>query len=223
MSVSTVNLDNGVPEDPQISVLMAAYNSERFLEPAVRSVLGQTFTDFEYVIVDDGSTDRTGAMLDAFAAEDPRVKVLHRPNSGIPKSVNAGLAVCRAPFIARFDADDVMLPHRLARQLRFMQEHPQVVAAGSAVEMIDEKDRFIHRLEPPCDDAGVQDKLEHGHCSICQPACILRAEAVRQLGGYDEYFAMAQDRDLFLRLGEVGRLANMPDVLTRYRRYRGWA
>src|SRR6478609_1964644 len=108
---------------PVVSVLMPVYNAQRYLTAAVESIRGQTFRDFEFIIVDDGSTDRSGEILRKFAAEDPRIKLISRPNTGYVVALNEALSCARGEFVARMDADDISLPARFERQVAHLREH----------------------------------------------------------------------------------------------------
>jgi glycosyltransferase involved in cell wall biosynthesis len=206
---------------PRVSVILAAYNAERFLAAAIESVLAQTFGDFELVVIDDGSTDSTRPIASAFAARDDRVRVISRPNTGQVVAAIDGIAASSAPLIARMDADDVCLPHRLERQVAFMDAHPEVVLLGGAYELIDEDDRLLRTMTQPTDDASLQRRCLEGTTPICQPLAMFRRDAYDRAGGYDRAFDAAEDLELWLRLGEVGRLACLPDVLLRYRQHAG--
>ncbi len=208
---------------PRVSVFVTVYNRADLLPDTVRSVLGQTMRDFELVLVDDGSTDGSTDLCRQFAAQDDRVRVVEQENGGIAKAANAGVAACRAALIARLDSDDLMLPTRLQEQADFMDAHPDVVCVGSAVEMIDQRGRFLTVEQRPIDDATIQDHLLRGHCAIANPSCMIRAAALRQAGPYDQSYSPAEDFEMFLRLGEVGELANLSEPLTRYRLHHGSA
>lgn len=201
---------------PTISVLMPAYNAQQYLAQTVESVLAQTFRGFEFIIVDDGSTDRTPQMLAEYAARDERVRVLTISNCGISKACNAGLATCRGEFIARIDADDVTKPNRLEVQLKYMREH-DLVACGSWHDLIDERGRFLKVLKVPVDDADIQREALKGHGSICNPTSMVRHQSLLEIGGYNEELPVAEDLDCWLRLGEIGKLGNIPESLTQYR------
>lgn len=206
---------------PAVSVILCAYNAERFLRPAVQSVLAQTFDDFEFIAVDDGSKDGTGKILDAFAARDSRVKVIHQQNTGQVKAAVNGIAASAGPLIARMDADDICRPDRLAKQVAFMNDHPEVALLGGAYELIDEKSRLLVRMGQPTDDKTLQDICLTGRCPICQPLAMFRRDAYEKAGGYRVDFNPAEDLELWLRLGEVGRMACLPDVLLQYRQHAG--
>lgn len=202
---------------PLVSVLMAVYNSERYVAQAVESILNQTFQDFELIIVDDGSGDRSLAVLQRYAVNDRRICLISRENQGIPRTRNQLLEQASGEFIAVMDSDDVALPNRLAHQVHFLQQHPQVVCVGSAYDVIDAKGRFLTQLPVPLNDDEIQQQALAGHASIFQPCAMMRRAAVLQIGGYDETMPQAEDLDLWLRLGEMGELANLPEALVQYR------
>ncbi len=207
-------------EPPVVSVLMTAYNTQRYLRAALDSVLNQTMRDFELVVVDDGSTDRTPEILDQYAAADRRVRVVHRENGGISAAANTGLEACRGAYVARLDSDDIAKPDRLKAQLAYLTEHG-LIACGTWHDLIDERSRFLKTLRPPTDDATVQDLLLKGHGAICNPTSMFLKQPFIDLGGYALELASAEDLDCWLRLGEVGKLGNVPQSLGRYRLHHG--
>ena len=202
---------------PRVSLLMAVYNGKDFLPETIDAVLGQTFRDFEFVIIDDGSTDGAADVLREYAARDDRIKLTIRPNKGLTKSLNEGLGLCAAPLVARVDGDDICRPDRLQKQVAFMDLHPEVVLLGGAYELIDEHGRLLTTLNPPTDNAALQQQCLDGTTPICHPLAMFRREAAMKVGGYDESYIVAQDLDLWLRLGEVGELACLPDIVLQYR------
>ncbi len=200
---------------------MPVYNAEEYLAEAVRSILEQTFAEFEFIAVDDGSTDRSLEILHGFAAADPRLRIVTRPHAGIVGALNDGLAAAGGSLIARMDADDVSLPHRLSRQVDFMRAHPECVASGSAMEVMDPHGAPICRF--PCATSHEEmDSIPFSRrqSGIFHPTAMMRTEAVRQVGGYRKQFEWVEDFDLWLRLAERGRLANLNEVLVRYRVHR---
>ena len=202
---------------PLVSVLMAVYNSERYLSQAVESILNQTLREFELIILDDGSTDRSLAILQQYAAQDTRIRLHSRENRGIPQTRNELLDLAKAELIAIMDSDDVALPERLAQQVAFLQQQQQVVCLGSAFDLIDAQNRRITTLPVPLENAEIQRQILAGHAAIFQPCALMRRSAVRQVGGYNPAMTQAEDLDLWLRLGEVGQLANLPEALVKYR------
>ncbi len=198
---------------PTVSVLMPAYNVAAYLHEAVASILSQTWGDFELVVVDDGSTDGTREMLRAAAATDARIRLIEMPtNGGIVAALNEGLAACRGRYIARMDADDVALPHRLASQVAAMRAADDVVALGAALEYIDEQGRPL----------GVTRRCELDRplsvCPLLHPTVMLRASTLlEQRLAYRPDFRMAEDYCLWLELRRCGRLAATDEVLLKYR------
>jgi glycosyltransferase involved in cell wall biosynthesis len=206
---------------PSISVVMAVYNGERYLAAAVESVLAQTYRDFEFLIVDDGSTDRSGAMLRDYAARAPRVRLIARPNKGLTKSLNEAIGLAQGEFVARMDADDVSMPERFEQQVRYLREHPDCVCVGSRVALIDPYGAVVqpvtdHKLTHDEIDAEL---LQGIGWAIVHPAAMIRRDALQRVDGYHEEFRTSQDLDLFLRLAEIGRLANLPEPLVQYRQH----
>ncbi|BAM05328.1 putative glycosyltransferase [Phycisphaera mikurensis NBRC 102666] len=202
---------------PDVSVLMPVHNGEAFLAEVLASVLGQRGCRFELVAIDDASSDGTTAMLRAAAEADPRVRVLRFDrNVDICHGLNAGMSVARSPWIARCDADDVMLPGRLASQLAFAGS-TGAVAMGAFVELIDRRGRRLRDLEVPLTHEEIEGGLLRGVCTLQHTAMLFHRETAMRLGGYDPAFASAEDLHLWLRMAEVGRLANQPEVLQRYR------
>jgi glycosyltransferase involved in cell wall biosynthesis len=200
---------------------MSVFNAGRYLREAVESVLVQSFGDFEFIIIDDGSTDGSPELLRTYAACDSRIRLTARENKGLTVTLNEALARARGEFLARMDCDDVSLPARFERQLSYLRADASIACAGGHFELIDEKGRLLTRLRPPSDDAPIQKLLLAGHTAICHPAAMMRREAVMRVGGYDTYFKTTQDLDLWLRLGEIGKLANVPEVLLKFRQHGG--
>ncbi len=196
---------------PTVSVVIAAYNAVDYIEEAVASVLGQTFRDIEVVAVDDGSTDGTPAKLAELAAGDCRLKVIaRRENRGLIESLNEGVAASRAALIARMDADDVCLPDRLTRQVAYLTEHSDVVLLGGQVQDIDPHGVPLHEDDVSTDHEAIDAELMQGRGgSVRHPAAVIRRESFDQVGGYSGDYPHAEDLALFLRLAEIGRVANL--------------
>ena len=203
-----------------VSVLMPVYNGERFLAEAIESILGQTFTDFEFVIVDDGSTDASPAILADYASRDPRIRVITQANAGIVAALNRGLAECRAPLVARMDADDISLPARLERQVDFLKSHPEILVVGCAAQLISEEKIpgpvMRHPSSPKEIDAGLQTETMLAH-----PSVLMRREPILKIGGYRELLRHSEDYDLWTRLAGNCQIANLPECLLHYRIHGG--
>lgn len=208
--------------NPQVSVLMSVYNSARYLRESVESILNQTFTDFEFLITDDGSEDTSIAILQEYASHDPRIRLISHENWGLTRTLNQMLKVAKGELIARMDADDIAFPDRLERQVKFLQAHPEVVCLGGSHELIDEKGRTLIYSPVPAGNEEIQKLLLGGTSTICHPCAMMRREAMLQVGGYDETLKTSQDLDLFLKLGEIGELANINNAfLLKFRMHKG--
>lgn len=201
--------------EPTVTVLMAVRNGFPYLSDSIDSILSQDFADFEFIIVDDGSTDSTPAILTDKAAADPRVRVRRNDvNLGLPASLNVGLRYARGKYVARMDSDDIALPFRLSRQIEYLEMHPKVFLVGSQTENIDEAGARICINRCPSDPDMVCRQLSEGNC-IPHPTIVFRRE---EGVAYREKFLYAQDYDFYLRLLAAGRrMANHPEVLLKYR------
>jgi len=205
---------------PTVSVLLPVYNGARYLRPAVESILAQTFADFELIAVDDGSTDRSLAMLREYARRDPRVHVISRPNTGIAGALNDALAAARGEFLARMDADDISHPERFARQLDHLRGHPDCVLLGSRVMLIDPYASPLYETDHALTHEHIEAELfEAVGWAVVHPSAMMRADPVRQVGGYRSEYVPIEDLDLFLKLTEIGRAANLPEALLQYRQH----
>ncbi|MFA7604690.1 MAG: glycosyltransferase [Novosphingobium sp.] len=208
---------------PAITVAMSVYNGEPYLAEAVESVLAQTFTDFEFLILDDGSSDGSRETVARLAGRDSRIRPIVRENRGLIASLNQLLAEARAPLIARMDADDACLPQRFERQVAFLGEHPDHGVVGSWSQDIDEQGRPLRcdGVDPPVSHEAMLASIESGGSMLCHPAVMFRTEVVRAAGGYRPAFRHCEDLDLWLRLATRTRIANIPERLLRYRRSDG--
>lgn len=206
-------------ESPHISVIMAVYNTEPYLEKTIRSVLAQTYEDFEFLIHDDGSSDGSREILYRMAKQDPRLDVSSGENVGAAVARNVLIARARGNLLAIMDADDICAPTRFAEQVAWLDAHPDTVALGTWAIKIDADGRPISRLKPPLDHARIDANNMSGRTSLVHPSVMLRRTAVERVGGYDRRFRYAQDKELWLRLAETGGLANLPSYLLWYREH----
>lgn len=202
---------------PQVDVLIPVYNAEATLAESLESIRRQTLQAMRIVLVDDGSTDGSGAIIDEFARLDPRIHVIRQANGGIVEALNAGLAACSAPYLARFDSDDISYPDRLERQLAYLEAHPGCVAVGCAVEHIDADARRVHGIPLPLDPSLANPAWAPAlEPYIIHPFLMVRRTAIDAVGGY-RHVANSEDSDLYWRLAEHGVLANLDRVLGQYR------
>ena len=203
---------------PALTVAMSVYNNAPFLAPAIESILGQSFTNFEFLIVNDGSSDESGAIIDGYAARDPRVRPIHQKNAGLVVSLNRLIEEARAPLIARMDGDDISLSERFARQIAFLDANPDHGVVGTWTVNIDEQGNLAPSvgLDHPTDHEGFLDAL-NGKPLLCHPSAMMRTELVRAAGGYRGQYAHCEDYDLWLRLSEMTKLCSLPERLLQYR------
>ncbi len=207
----------GEGSPPAVSVLMPVFDAERYVSEAVESILNQTFSDFEFIIINDGSTDKSLRILERYAARDERIRLISRANKGLIASLNEGIALAKAPLVARMDADDIALPDRLSRQVSFLDEHPEIVCLGGDHWFMDSKGRLLTLAHPATGNEEIQSLLLVGHNHLCHPTVVMRREAVERAGGYDPDTVCVEDYDLWLRLGEIGSLANLDSPVLHYR------
>ena len=217
MSDSAAETPTGAP--PTVSVLMPVYNGERYLRAAVDSILAQSFADFEFLIVDDGSTDGTRAILDGIG--DPRLKVIaNARNLGVTETLNAGLEAVRGRYVARIDADDVARPERLAEQVAFMEANPDVVLLGSGYVSVDDDGNEVERVARPMADAEFR-WTALLHSPVIHPSVMFRASLTGERGLRYDGHADAEDYDMWLRMLEVGAGARLGRPLVTWRRHAG--
>ena len=204
-----------------IDVLIPAFNAAQTIEEAVRSIQAQTVRDIQIIIVDDGSSDGTGALLAELARHDPRILVVTTPNGGIVSALNVAIAHSTAPFIARHDADDNAFPERFARQIEYLNDHPDCVAVAANVWHIDAQG---NRTGTRSLNAGDVDfnatRTPSREPYLIHPLLMIRREALIAAGGY-RYILHSEDTDLYWRLLPFGRLHNLPDLLADYRIHPG--
>ena len=204
---------------PTVSVLMPVCNGQKYIKKAVNSILTQSFSDFEFIIINDGSTDATGAILDTYT--DQRiVRITYSKNRGLVKALNDGLQIAKGKYIARMDADDISLPRRLEIQTNYMSINPNCIAVGSYTKYIDpegwpikiHKTKLLHH-EIVCElMSGKGNAIVHG-------VAMIRKKGIEDIGNYKDKYEFSEDLDLFLRLSEIGNLANLPKVLLKNRRH----
>lgn len=202
-----------------ITVLMSVYNDESYVSEAIESILCQTLNDFEFLIVIDGSTDRSPEIIRSY--DDPRICLIDNPeNMGLTKSLNRGLALAKGELIARFDSNDVACRDRLERQVEFMDANPEVALVGTQAEKIDVHGHQLPHLDldtKPTTPLGIEWYLMFGTPFVHSSVMFRKSVVWEELGGYNEDFKVAQDAELFSRIGSRYRVANLHEVLTYYR------
>jgi glycosyltransferase involved in cell wall biosynthesis len=204
-------------EAPLISICMPVYNAEPYVAEAVESILGQTLGDFEFLIIDDGSTDGSLRILKRHVARDPRIRLTSRPNKGLVPTLNELVDGARGEFLARMDADDIAMPERFAKQVQYLRDHPDCAVVGCRVWEIDAEGDPVTEW-PTLSD---HDDIDAFHFRLTGPALLhpsimMRRDAVLAIGRYRP-FAVSEEIDLYLRLAERWRLGRVPDYLLKYR------
>jgi len=194
---------------------MSVFNGEKYLREAIESILSQTFTDFEFLIIDDGSTDMSLKIIRSFS--DLRIRlVVNNGNIGLTKSLNKGIMLAHCEYIARMDADDISLPLRLEKQVRYLNNNPEVVLLGSSAEIINDRDQYVRTFiaisEPKFKDLLKVNQFIHG-------SIIFRKKIILDLGGYDELFKNGQDYALLLKVIKHYRIQNTCEVLYKLRKH----
>ncbi len=215
-------VSNGMPvsnvdASPLVTVLMPVCDGERFLREAIESILCQTFSDFEFLIIDDASTDSSRAIINGY--DDPRIRLLVNDcNIGVTRTLNRGIQEARGRYLARMDADDISVPERLEQQLKRFEAHPECAVVTSFASIIDDDSTTIGHMisdfSPPELDRMLQlrNRLVHG-------AVMMRCDIVRRLGAYDESMRRSQDYDLWLRISDEYPIHTVPELLYAWRQH----
>ena len=217
--VSTVRAEayDDAKTDPGVVVLMPVFNGTRYLDAAISSILRQTYADFEFLIVDDGSEDDTLEMLHAWQKKDRRIRILSDRHQGLSAALNWGLSEARGDIIARMDADDISAPNRLEKQVEFLRNNPEITAVGSYIRFMG-KDGTPGRVgKYPATHSAAVAQLNTGCVPMAHPAVAMRRRAVLSVGGYRSLFDGAEDFDLWLRLTQNHQIANLSEPLLDYR------
>lgn len=206
-----------VPHKPLVSVIMPVKNAAEFVAQALESIQAQTLTDWELIVVNDGSSDETGNILKTFAREDKRIRVLtNKQSQGIGASLNKALGYAKGDYIARMDGDDIALPKRLALQVAFLRKHPKVVAVGGQAQMIDGQGSVFAQKRFPTDPKLLREMIMWV-VPMQHPIVMVRAHVYKQCL-YDEQLKTAEDVDWMMKLLRHGEFGNVPQVVYQYRK-----
>lgn len=200
---------------PNVSVVMPVYNGEKYLRESMDSILDQSYTDFEFIIIDDCSTDESFDIIRSY--KDTRIRLIrNEENLRLPASLNKGIRLAKGKYIARMDADDISLPNRFFKQVNYMESHPEVAALGASFQAIDCEGCNLYKHH-----ALVDDDLERYYLipsPLAHPTVMMRRETIVSNNlFYDVKYSSAQDYDLWLRIRKQFKIANLPDVLLKYR------
>ena len=203
---------------PLVSVLMPVFNSENYLNETIDSILGQSFQDFELIVINDGSTDNSKIILEKYALKDVRIRVFDQENTGIIGALNKGLQLARGKYIARMDSDDVSLPNRLSRQVEYMETHPQVGACGTWIRYHGDKEG---EWQTPTDDQTIRCRLLF-ESVLAHPTVIMNRDIlIKHNLCYRYDYQHAEDYDLWVNIAQHADLANIPEIHLLYRIHPG--
>jgi len=203
---------------PRVSVLMPVFNTARYLSDALNSICAQTFTDFEFIVIDDGSNDGSTQILELFAARERRTRFMARGNRGLIATRNELLNAGRGELVAWMDSDDISSPQRLARQVDAFDKDPDLVCLGAAAQCIDPEGNFLNVERYPSLHQQILIEQQQGGAMRFPTTMMRRAMALRA-GGFREPFKIGEDFDLLLRLSEIGKMANLQETLYLYRQH----
>jgi glycosyltransferase involved in cell wall biosynthesis len=200
---------------PEISALMCVYNGARWIRDSINSVLSQTMNDFEFIIINDGSTDNTASVLRSY--NDKRLVIINKKHMGLTESLNTGLSIANGKFIARIDADDICMPNRFFEQYKFLLENPDVGLVGSNAILIDENGKDIGYGVYPVSYEKIVERLRVFRPVFPHSSIFFRKELILSQGGYNSYYTRSQDFDLYLRLSDKCVLAGSNNFLVKLR------
>lgn len=202
---------------PRISVLMTVYNCQKYLKTSIDSILDQSFRDFEFIIVDDGSTDGSKKIIEDYKQKDTRIVALrNKHNIRTSRALNKGLSVAKGKYVVRMDADDWSYPDRFQKQYSYMQKHPKVGVSGGAIEICDEKLKVINKRKYPLSDKAAR-KTIFRYSPFAHPATIWNAKIMKKVGGYNENIPLSQDYELYFRMGRLAKFGNLNSLILKLR------
>ncbi len=204
---------------PKVSVIMSCYNSSRWLNDAIESVLCQSFKDFEFIVIDDGSEDDTWKIIQSYKKQDNRIVSISKTNTGLTDSLNLGLLNARGKWIARLDADDLCEPMRLEKQVEYLRCHPDVVLLGSGFIEINEQGREIKEHKYPVNYNKLTNHLERLRRFFPHSSALFNRDIVKDAGNYNLLFKKSQDHDLWLRIAEHRKIACLEGCYVKIRRH----
>ncbi len=200
-----------------VSVVMPVYNAERFLRQAIESILNQTFTDFEFIIVNDGSTDVSPLIIEEYKKQDSRIIVHNLPqNMGIVSAMNSGCKLAHGKYIAVMHSDDISMPDRLEKQVVFLNGNSDISVVGANIQTVDESGEYLEQSRMPLLPVHLKWELLFGS-ALAHPTVMMRVSDIAPIGFYKFERFPAEDYDLWTRLAKVVQLANLPDILLHYR------
>ena len=199
--------------NPKISVVMAAYNAEKYLHESIESILNQTFTDFEFIIINDGSIDKSLEIIESY--NDKRIILINQKNSGVAKARNVGIEKSQCKYIAILDADDIAKPSRLKKQYEFLNNNLDYIVVGSNAEIINCEGNFIYETNLPTSEKTMRKFLPN--LPTLLPSIMFRKSTFYKAGQYPGYMLAGEDTVLFNKMAKFGKIANIKEPLIQYR------
>ena len=206
---------NNISIPPQVSVVMSVYNGDKYLVEAIDSILNQTFNNFEFIIINDGSTDKSLEIIQSY--HDKRIVIINQENSGLAIALNNCIAIAKSNYIARMDADDISMPERIELQFNYLKKNLQCVAVGSNAEIIDKDGNFIYYSNQCLNWDKIREKILPKITPFFHSSTMYRKDSFYKIGGYPVYVPFGQDSVFFRKMGRIGELRNLKDVLIKYR------
>lgn len=207
--------------NPKISIITTTRNRADFITEAIESARGQSFTDWELLILDDDSNDNTEAIVASYTANDSRIKYHKSPFLGISRNRNKGLKLASGKYVAVLDSDDYWLDkNKLQKQYDFLEQNLDYVLIGSNIKIIDEKGNLIKNSSFATEDTDIRKKILKDN-QIPHSSVLIRKDSILKADGYDEKLSCVEDLDLFLKLGRLGKMKNLEEITTAYTRHTG--
>ena len=205
-------------KQPLISIILPVYNSSAHLKQALNSILNQSYSNWELIAINDASTDHSQNILKSYAQKSPKIKIFsHTTNQGIARSLNKALKHAQGQYIARMDSDDIMLPNRLQKQLKYLLKHPQTIVVGGQCQLIDTQDKLIGKKTFPTNHQQIY-QLAFIRSPLQHPAIMINTALLpKNFSWYHTDQVPAEDLDLYFRLFQYGKAANLSDTVIKYR------
>lgn len=199
----------------ELSIVLCTYNDEKYIYEAIKSILDQSYSKFELIIVNDGSTDNTGQIIKRF--EDERIKIIEKNNTGLIDSLNLGISLCKNNWVARMDGDDISIKDRLEKQIKLISEDVSVI--GGQCIIIDEKNSIIGKTWFKTDHASIIKRIKYGLPVLAHPTTLINKRIFVEVGGYDKYFNVSEDLDLWIKMSQKGKIINVNDTILYLRKH----
>ena len=206
-----------VREKTFISVVMSTNNDEKYIESSIESILSQTFSDFEFIIVNDGSTDKTNEIIETYSKKDSRIiTLINKDKIGLTKSLIKGIDICRGKYIARQDADDISISTRFEAQVACFNDNPRLGLLGTGITRINDQSRILEKPAVIVSDKVIKQHLDYGNV-FAHGSIMMKKKVYFEAGGYNSFFRFAQDLDLWLRIAKISEVGNLPERLYLWR------